>query len=124
MGEAAGTTALYAVSLILFMVCGVWMPYRNFTLIRQRIGQGGEMPGGSANAMNLNELLYNWQGLLIIVFIGLLVFFWWTSTWKDSMSRKSTRFLLWCVPIGLYVLMFWIIRWLFVPLSLVGTRHP
>lgn len=120
-GQATGETAIYAVSLLLFLFCGMWMPYRNFNLIEQRIGEGGEMPPGAINAMELTTFLYNWQGVLIVLFIVLTVYFWWTSTWLESVSKKLSRFLLWCIPAGLYVVMMWVLYWLHVPLGVAGT---
>ena len=120
LGPAAGETSLYAVSLALFMICGIWFPHRNFHLIIKRIGQGGELPKGSINASELTDILFNWQGLLIVVFVGLVIYYWWTSTWKESTARKTTRFLLWCIPSGLYILMLWILYWLTFPLKMMS----
>lgn len=118
-GPATGDTALYAVSLILFMVCGILLPHRNFHLLTTRLGAEGELPRSSQNAYELTQILYSWQGLLIVLFIVLTGYFWWTSTWKQSMSKKSVRFLLWCIPGGLYIIMLWILFWLMFPLRIL-----
>ena len=119
LGPAAGKTALYAVSLILFMICGIWIPFRNFNLILQRLGPTGELPAGSQNAYELTSILFNYQGLVIVIFCVLIIYFWWSSTWADSMSKKASRFLLWCIPAGLYILMLWIINCLMIPVRVV-----
>ncbi len=120
LGPAFGDTALYAVSFILFMVCGIWFPHRNFHVITSRLGAGGELPKGSQSAYELTEILYAWQGLLIVLFIALVVYFWLTSTWKQSTSKKSVRFLLWCIPAGFYIMMLWILYWLMFPLRMIS----
>ena len=116
LGQAAGETSEYAVSLVLFLICGVWIPHRNFSLITVRIGQGGDLPAGSQTAHEIVTMLYNWQGFLIAFFIILVIYFWWSSTWQMSAAKKGSRFLLWCIPAGLYILMLWILYWLQFPL--------
>lgn len=124
LGPASGETALYSVILFLFLVCGVWLPHRNFHLISKRLGQGGEMPGVSAKAMALTDTLFSWQAVLIILFAVLIAYFWWTSTWKQSMAKTGSRFLLWCIPAGLYFVMLWILYWLMHPLRMLPEIHP
>lgn len=118
-GPAAGQTAVYAVSLLLFLVCGVWIPHRNFNLMEKRIGQAGSMPAVTLRAHELTDVLFRWQGILIVLFIALILYFWWTSTWKRSMASMGTRFILVCVPIGLYLLMMWILINLTIPLRII-----
>jgi len=119
LGPAAGETAVYATSLILFLICGIWMPYRNFHLMEQRLGEAGSLPTSASRARDLTYALYNWQAFVIALFIILVIYFWWTSTWKPSMARRGTRFLLWCLPVALYALMIWILLNLSIPLKMI-----
>jgi glucan phosphoethanolaminetransferase (alkaline phosphatase superfamily) len=82
------------------------------------------MPQGSVKAMGLTDVLFNWQAVLIILFAILIGYFWWTSTWKQSMAKTGSRFLLWCVPTGLYVVMLWILYWLMHPLRMLPEIYP
>ena len=124
MGPAAGEVAIYATSLFLFLICGIWMPHRNFKLMEQRLGQGGSLPQSAANARDLVNTLFNWQGLVIALLVILIAYFWWTSTWKPSMAKKGTRFILWWIPAGLYVLMIWILLNLSIPLRMIKETLP
>lgn len=92
--------------------------------MEQRLGQGGNLPDSAMSARDLVHALYNWQGLVIAIFVILLVYFWWTSTWKPSMAKKMTRFLLWWIPVGLYILMIWILLNLWVPLRMLKQTLP
>ena len=122
-GPAFGETILYALVLVLFLICGVWVPHRNFHIISQRVGQGGDLPGSSVKAMELTDLLFNWQAALIVIFVLLVVYFWWSSTWKQSVAKSGSRFLLWCIPAGLYTVMLWILYWLVQPLRMLPELY-
>jgi len=87
--------------------------------MEKRLGVAGSLPATATRARDLVYALYNWQGLVIAIFLALIIYFWWTSTWKQSMARRGTRFLLWCLPAGLYVLMLWIILNLSIPLRMI-----
>jgi hypothetical protein len=119
LGPAAGETIVYAVSLLLFLICGVWFPHRNFLLITKRIGQAGSIPEVALRASEVVNILFRWQGVLIVLFLALIIYFWWTSTWKKSMATSGTRFILICIPIGLYFLMLWILLNLTLPLRVI-----
>ena len=92
--------------------------------MEQRLGQAGNLPDAASRARDLTYILYNWQALVMVFFIGLVVYFWWTSTWKPSMARAGTRFILWCIPAGFYALMIWILINLSIPLRMIKDKMP
>ena len=70
-------------------------------------------------ARELTNVLFRWQGILIALFVALVIYFWWTSTWKKSMATLGVRFILVCIPVGLYFLMMWILMNLTIPLRVI-----